>query len=284
MAKIKYTIFNATEDVSQVTDVLVSEVNVGNKYTIVLNNTDLFNYFAKDGDTLSDVTDGLASEVKSERSLRVNYTRKSPNELRFESEFEGQSFDIEVRGKGINARTVQESETSKPVDLPDNWFNGDTIEPGGSREGIFESERIEQKDEAPLESLMDRGLIEIDREAHESDAGEETDAFDQSEAKMVFFDSVNVPFTASNVQEAIEQVQGSNVSQEPERETFIVGASNQTQYNLSFDPVDSTLDVYLNGVHLDRSTGDDYTLSGNTIDMVHPIMPGDQIKAVYTRS
>lgn len=278
MARIRYSITNTTKDTIQKTVVTVNRVMGGMKYSINIDNSEFVSYLAEDTDSKLDVVDGLIDKLNSQRSLSAKFSRTSPNTIKFESEFEGRSFDLSVQGNGITSETLQESEKSRPIPLPEDWLEAQVIEPGETVTRIVEGESITSDQERRLESLMRDGLISIDREAVESDASEKTDAFDGSEAKMVYYDSSNSGLGASNVQDAIDAVQ---TDLNFHTESFEPSGPGDDSYQLSNQPVEFVISVELNGVGLSEGANNDYQRSTNQIDFIHPLMDGDQIQFKY---
>jgi hypothetical protein len=281
MARIRYLITNTTEDVSQKTIVSVNRVLGGMRYSVNIDNSALVSYLAEDGDVPSDVVDALVEKLNSERSLSANFTRTSPTDIEFESEFEGREFDLSVQGNGITTDTLQKAEQARPVPLPEDWLEEQVIEPGGSVSRIIEGESITSDQERRLESLMRDGVIEIDRKAIESDASEKTDAFDSSEAKMVYYDSSQSGLSASNVQEAIDEVQSGSIDLSFHTEVFEPNGPNDDSYQLSNTPIEFIISVELNGVGLSEGANNDYDRSNDEIDFLHPLMSGDKVQFKY---
>jgi hypothetical protein len=46
-------------------------------------------------------------------------------------------------------------------------------------------------------------------------------------------------------------------------------------------PIGGQIMLYLNGQYMTAGAGEDYTISGSTITMAAPLIPGDKIRANY---
>ncbi len=62
-----------------------------------------------------------------------------------------------------------------------------------------------------------------------------------------------------------------------------VGAINgaNTTFTLANTPKAGTVDVYVNGILQDEGAGNDYTISGDTIEMLYALTSGDKLRASY---
>lgn len=281
MARIKYQITNSTENKSKIIDVVVNKSMEGMKYAINIDNTDYVSYLAKENDTPEDILNGLESKLKSQRSLSVKYNRLSLDKIRFESEFEGFEFDLSVDGNGIQKTLVQSAEQSRPVPLPFDWLEGRSIDPGGTVSRIVESESISEDQSKRLDHLLSDGLIELNREAVGPDESERTDSFDQSEAKMIYYDSFQSGLSADNVQDAIDSLQTGSVNVNFHKENFEPSGGNDTSYQLNNNPIPESLSVSLNGIRLSQGQNNDYELNNDEIEFIHPLLKEDFIEFMY---
>ena len=60
----------------------------------------------------------------------------------------------------------------------------------------------------------------------------------------------------------------------------VIDGSNVT-FTLAHTPIGGQIMLYLNGQYLAPGAGEDYTLSGLTITMAAPLVPGDRIRTNY---
>ena len=60
----------------------------------------------------------------------------------------------------------------------------------------------------------------------------------------------------------------------------VIDGSNVT-FTLAHTPVGGQIMLYLNGQYMTVGVGEDYTISGNTITMAAPLVPGDRIRTNY---
>lgn len=59
-----------------------------------------------------------------------------------------------------------------------------------------------------------------------------------------------------------------------------VNGSNVT-FTLAHTPLSGQIMLYLNGQYMTHGAGEDYTLSGLTITMISPLIPGDKLRTNY---
>ena len=62
--------------------------------------------------------------------------------------------------------------------------------------------------------------------------------------------------------------------------TGVIDGSNVT-FTLAHTPTGGQIMLYLNGQYMTVGVGEDYTISGNTITMAAPLIPGDKIRTNY---